>query len=423
MRGQRNVAKQSGGALASTLLIVLLLFIFGLTLANLATFNLRLVNKNGERQKAFEAAEAGLSKVIADISRDPRVGTNNEVFQATLSNGSRYRVSFATTGPGIKSINNIANLSKATRASDGVQVPAFHALIVAEGTSKAGDTAAVETLVRLEAIPYAIAGTGKVSAPGAIVYGAYTGIEAQAARTNPSLRQAGSTYSGSSDIDSSNLPGAAISGDVVSVGGANADPLLVGGDILDQQDPDQLPDFTISDFSTENSPGRTIRPGGNHILPLTLSGPWYFENSVRFPLPIVLNNATIYVANGGNLEANLMVGTGTLFVTGETRFLANVNLGGANNRLTVFSEGDITISLAGVFNGAFLTHGNFTASGALVVFGAIYANSPTPGLGNVNLNTLASIVAHVQEYTTFATYVLSLGGAAKPIMVYWNQLY
>ncbi len=413
-----------GGALASTLLIVLLLFIFGLTLANLATFDLRIVNKHGERQKAFEAAEAGLSRVMTEISRNPAIGTNNEVFQATLSNGTRYRISFATSGPGIKSLNNLAGLTGKFRGTDAV--PPSHALLVAEGTSKAGETAAVETLIRLEALPYALAATRMLQGSGVTVFGAYTGAEARAAQASGAQPLIGHTYSGSTAANSTILTSSNVSGDIRSVGGANVAGTVVGGTVETNQDPDDLPDFDINRFDPSlpppGNPALVAGPTGSQLLPGLLTGVVRIGGDVNFLTGVVMTNATVFV--DGDFTATTLVGTGTLFVTGETTITAALQLTGASNRLTIFSEKDINLGLGGLFQGVFLTHGNFTTNGALIVLGAVYANSSAdPTKGNVALNALTSVIIHVQEYTAFASYWLALGGEAKPIQVYWNQLY
>lgn len=124
MRGRRR-----GGALASTFLVIVLLFMFGLTLAELATFDLRIVHRTVERQRAFEAAEAGLNHVIARLGADPRVGTQGEVFQEVLPDGSRFSVIFGESVQDPLSVNNLESFEGQTAAYRGRVVPAHHALL------------------------------------------------------------------------------------------------------------------------------------------------------------------------------------------------------------------------------------------------------------------------------------------------------
>ena len=412
---------EDGSALGGTLLVIVLLFVFGLTLANLATFDLRLVNQAGERQVAREAAEAGLNHVIALVGQDPTVGQAQEVFEQTLPDGSSYRITFHSDHENW-SLNNLSNLNSAARGADRT-VPPSHCLIFAEGRSRSGEIALLESLIRLEALPYAVAGSQKVrsSLLGPVtITGALTGALAAASDWG----ELGSTYSGSGASDSTRfLPGSLVTGDVHSVGGAQVSGVSIGGDLETGHDPVQLPNLTIADFSTEDVPGCFELPGGilgTVVLPLLLPpGPVYIDGDATF-LAVNLNNSTVYV--DGDLNVVAMLGRGAVFVNGQTNFLANITLTGSD-RITLFSEGDITVTLAGIFQGVLYTHGNFTSGALLVVRGAIYANNLTdPDKGNVIFNGLNNTVVHVDEYTAFASYWLALGGDAEPVQVYWNQL-
>lgn len=406
MRGLR--LKITGGALASTLLVVLFLVIFGFTLATLATFDLRTVARNGQRQMAFEAAQAGLDAVIGELSRDPRVGTSNEVFESTLSDGSKYRVSFNSSGTEPWSLNNLGSLVGGTGYNTRT-VPPLHASIFAQGESPNGETALVECLVRLEAIPYAVAGTGRVTLNNTQVSGA---------RNLGGPEREAHVYSGSTAADSLRLTLASrVSGDARSVGGIQRGPLAtVVGDQEPYRSPDQLPDLNIETYKNDTVPGVDYRPGG--ALVATLSGPVYIDGDATFTA-VTLNNATVYV--DGDLDVLAILGTGTVFVNGSTNFLASINITGSN-RLTLFSEGDINFNLLSVVQGVVFTHGNVTSALALQVSGAVYAvNETDPSKGNVNLGLLSQVV-HVSELTSFASFWLGIGGEADAIRVYWRRL-
>lgn len=398
---------KDGSALGGTLLVIVLLFVFGLTLANLATFDLRLVSRNGERQAAREAAEAGLGRVTALIGENPTVGTNNEVFSETLPDGSSYRVSF-NPADSDWSLNNLANLNSRNRGSDRT-VPPNHCLIFAEGRSKGGESALIESLIRLEGLPYAIAGSNKVRSGvlgAAIVSGAPAGSKA-------------STYSGSGDPDSTRFGlGSNISGDVHSVGGAQLTGVTVGGDVETNHDVVALPNLNIADFDTSGVPGVQVISGGL-LNGLVLSGPVYIDGNATF-VAVTMNNATVYV--NGDLNIAALLGSGAIFVNGKTTFTLPITFSGPD-RITLFSEEDISVGIAGVFQGVLMTHGNFTSGAALVVRGAIYANNLTdPSKGNITLNGLLNTVTHDERFTAFASYWLALGGEAEPVQVYWNQL-
>ena len=401
--------------------MVVLLFIFGCTLANMATFDLRLVHRNGERQLAREAAEAGLSHVTAMICQDPTVGANDEVFQQTLPDGSSYRITFDPDDPDW-SCNNLSSLGTGAGGRSRT-VPPNHALIFAEGRSKGGEVALIESLIRLEALPYAIAATSRISTSalgGVTVNGAET-------RTGPKdLR--GSTYSGSDANNSTVLgPTSQVSGDVHSVGGASVSPSQVDGDIETEHDIVALPNFNIEDFSTLDTPGRRSLSGGGLLglgLVDTFNGPVYIDGDEKL-LAVTMNNAVVYV--DGDLDIAVLLGSGAIFVNGNTRFLAPITLNNPSDRITLFSKGDITVNLLGIFQGVLMTQGNFRSNGLLAVDGAVYANgsgSPTGGTGNVQINGLLGLnrVTHVSEFTAFASYWLAMGGEAEPVQVYWNQI-
>lgn len=402
-----STRKTRGNALGGTLLVIVLLFIFGLTLANLATFDLRLVNRNGERQAAREAAEAGLGRVIAMIGENPTVGTNDEVFAETLPDGSSYRISFDPDDTDW-SLNNLANLNGRNRGSNRT-VPPNHCLIFAEGRSKAGESALIESLIRLEGLPYAVAGSNKVrsSALGVVaINGADIGEKA-------------STYSGSDAADSTRLGvGSMVSGDVHSVGGASLTGAVVAGDVETGHDVVALPSLNIADFDTSGVPGVQVVSGGL-LNGLVLSGPVYVDGDATF-LAVTMANAQVYV--NGDLTIAALLGSGAIFVNGKTTFTLPITFSGPN-RITLFSDGDINCGVAATFQGVLLTHGNFTSGAALVVNGAIYANNLIDGSkGNVNLNGLLNTITHDDRFTAFASYWLALGGEAEPVQVYWNQL-
>ncbi len=393
-----------GTALGAVFLIILFLVLFGFTLANIATFDLRVVDKQDERHLAFEAAQAGLSRAAAALAENPRFGQSNEVLTESLSDGSRYRVTFDNSETQEWSVNNLEGLTGAS-GFGGRAVPPHHASIFALGTSPRGDVVVLEALYRLEALPYAVAGTGEVTANTTQILGAYT-----AADSSGGLTVAGHVYSGSSVADSTEFAGlSSISGDLRSVGGiVTSGGTSVGGDIDPYRSPDALPDFNIDSFDNSSAPGTTVLPSGPLLAPV-LSGNVYINGDSTLLGAATLNNATVFVNGDLTMNTLALLGRGTFFVKGETRFLTGVNLTGSN-KLTLFSQG------------VFLTHGDFHGGPALVVLGAIYANDlVNSSEGNVNLQ-LGSIITHVAEFTSFASFWLALGGEAKPLQVYWSQV-
>jgi hypothetical protein len=411
---RNRVSKVRGGALASTLLIILFLTIFALTLANLATFDLRTVNRNGQKQLAFEAAQAGLDAVTAELTKDPTVGQANEVFTETLSDGSSYRVSFDTGDTVPFSANNLDSLTPETIGYDGRSVPALHASLFSTGTSPSGETSIVECLIRLEAIPYAVAGTGTVRLRSMIVgpddnANVYSGDTSPTG--NPSMQLSGLTMNVAGDARSA--------GSIVGGG-------FVNGTVEEGITPETLPSLTIGDF--DNTPkGPTTYGAGPHVAVIMNGGEHYVDSggpggTARFISLTLLNNATVYVE--GNLEVTALTGIGTIFVNGNTDFLQAITVSGTN-RLTLFSEGDINFALGAImFQGVLYSHGNITSTLPLNVIGAVYAaEGLVPGGGNINIGgLLPSTVTYASESTAFASFWLAQNGEADAIRVYWRRL-
>lgn len=406
-----------GGALASTLIVILFLTVFGLTLVNLSTFDLRTSSRNNQREAAFNAAETGLETVIGELSLDPRTGKMGETFSDTLADGSSYTVTFDTTSGLPYSVNNLDDLTSGESGYNGRTVPPLHALLFARGVSSQGEEAVVECLIRLEGLPYAVAGTGRVTLNNVGVWGSQRLSEAGA----PTL--SGNTYSGALGPDSTRLLGLTrVSGDARSAGGISVlAPAAVNGEVEPDHEPENLPDLVITDFRNDGTPGVSLRIGAITLDPL-LTGQVYFDSDTILTGASILNDATVFV-NGDLTVAGTLIGTGTLFVTGETSFLNAIDLGGTN-RVTLFSQGDINIALASVFQGVLYTHGNINTGPLLAttIFGAAYAvNYSDPSKGNVNLGSGSNVV-HVSELTAFASSYLGRSGEANALRVYWSRV-
>ena len=407
-------ARTRGGALASTLLIILFLAIFAFTLANLATFDLRTASRNGQKQMAFQAAQAGLDSATSELLKNPDFGKAGEILSETLSDGSSFVVSFdsaQTIHP--FSYNNLDSFTQVTSGYKGRAVPPFHASLFSTGASPSGETSRVECLIRLEAIPYTVAGTGKVNLTRVLVNGADD-------RAN--------VYSGSPASDSLTLGGVTtIAGDARSAGAINVGPLAsVNGDTEPHISPESLPDLNLDRFRNVSAPGVTYLPGGVLAVPV-LTGPVYIDSDITFPVAVTMLDATVFV--DGDLQVDgLLAGTGTVFVNGDTNFGIAIDLSGSGNRLTLFSKGDINFTyplLPSIIQGVLFSQGNITAAGSIQVFGAVYAvNESDSAKGNVSLGTLGilSSVTHLQQSTAFANYWIARGGEAEAIRVYWRKL-
>lgn len=411
------IRKSRGGALPSTLIVILLLTVFGLTLVNLAALDLHSSTRVNQKEMAFNAAETGLETVIAELSLDPTVGKSNQVFQETLADGSSYRVSFdGTSADTPYCVNNLDGLTGITGFM-GRTVPPLHASLFARGVAPNGEESTVECLIRLEGLPYAVAGTGKVKLASTTVAGTQRLSQAGA----PTL--SGNVYSGATGSGSTTLSGlTTVSGDARSAGGISVlAPATVVGDQEPDHDPENLPDLVLTDFRNDGTPGVSLQIGGLTVAPV-LTGNVYFNGDTTLTGLTTMVDATIYV-NGNLTVLGSIVGNGTFFVDGKTSFLQAVNLTGTS-RVTLFSQDDINIALPSIFQGVLYTHGNVNTGPLLAttVFGAVYAvNYLDPSKGNVNLGP-GSTVVHVSELTAFASSFLGRSGEANALRTYWCRL-
>lgn len=471
-----------GNALGGTLLVTVLLFLFGLTLANLATFNLRTVDRASGRQQALEAAEAGLNEVAVLLSQNPQLGTDPSLsgdpdfdtrldFEKTLANGSHYKVTFNREQPNW-SYNNLVSFSS-TPAGGGRTVPPGHALLVAEGWSQQkGQSVLLESLVRLEAFPYAVAGVRELSLHDTTVQGLGTSAN----------ELTGNLYGGATvSLTNSN-----IKGDVVHVGALTQSGTSISGKTKPSST-QTLPNFDLNEFDTSRLPvhetltpfeaeKRTVfeekayfisgsvnlgsrRPDGTVIttslgllltplvpvldpvlVPLLGLGLEDIINIINRP-EVTLNNSVIYV--DGNVTGNHIKGTGAFFVNGTAKFVNSRVSATVDDRLTLFAEEDIYLVGKTFFGGVMLTHGNVYIDGMVDVRGAIFApGTPTSSGGQVLKRQWAatsivgrllqilgltsyepSLIERFEEQTASASYWLALGGSgSKPVFTYWNQL-
>lgn len=476
-----TLTRSRGNALGGTLVVTILLFLFGLTLANLATFNLRAVGKSGQRQVALQAAEAGLNEVAILLSQNPQLGTKPHLsgdpdfdrrleFEKTFTDGSGYRLTFDATQADW-SYNNLGSFSSSPGPL-GRTVPPGHALLLCEGWAPHKTrTVMLESLVRLEAFPYAVAGAGDILLVDSTVRG--VGVT-QSEKT-------GNLYGGGKV----ELSRSVVEGDVVHVGALVRSSTTISGRTTTSSQ-QTLPDFDLSEFDTSNIPGHITmtafeaekqtlfkdqavfitgdvelgsrRANGTKITsPLgailgLLAGP---VDLVTGPLlglslqeiisitnrpEVRLENAAIYV--DGDLTGNRINGTGAFFVKGEAKFINSRIASAANDRLTLFAEESIHLIGRTYFGGVMLTHGDVVIDGMVDVRGAIFAPGKPTGGGNVIKREAApggllwvllsalglaprepSVLERFEEQTTSASYWLALGGSGStPVFTYWNQI-
>lgn len=399
---------------------ICLMLVFALTVVHMSSFYYRAANLQKEEMLAREAAQAGLAETGRRLSLNPELGGTGEKLTEQLG-AANYTVDFS-----LSSRNNLGQLHAAT-TTDGRDVPPNTALICSVGESPNGTRRTVQALVALEALPFPVQSTGRVDGTTVTIAGAASLADVQSGA--PPLP--GSIYAGSSASDAVRLNGVStLTGDLRTPGHAQLDPLVtVLGEVQENAAPVEVPDLDITSFENSSQPGVTVISGGTYNcltnpirigagLPAvhTLRGPIFVDGDITLIGPVLLDQAQIFVANGGNLKiAGIATGQGSLFVTGKTTLTAGTVLRN-EDRIAVFSQSDLEILAGGVFQGVLYTKARLTVGLGLTVVGAVVAHG-----GDISLGSLCQVV-HLPEYTSFASYWLARGGVASVKLRYWGEI-
>lgn len=408
---------QRGLALATVLFVVVLVLMFALTLAGLASSRYQMASQGLARQLNFEAAQAGLAETIARMTADPRFGRSGETVSRQLSpGGPRYQVTFDRSAGVPWSVNNLQGTTR-TAGWQGRVVPPYSALLISRASvpgEEPGRTRTLEALVQFRSFPYAIAGTGVVRTGDLLqVLGGASLSDLLAGR----LESPGHAYSGSVEMGSLRTGALSrISGKARSPGSVLLGPgsTAVQG-IENGIEPDSLPDVNLDRYDNRTWTETVELAPGTYLAPLPLSGPIYVPGDLDLRLGAVLANAHLFV-NGRMSSGGPLTGTGSVFVRGRLDLTAAANLV-LTNGIAVFAGDDLEIRgpLAGVqvFQGVLYSHGNLRIRDMVQVVGSVVAQSTSPTKGNVILDRQATVI-HLPEYTQFGSYweLLGMKGSA-----------
>ncbi len=118
--------RKKGMSLAVVLMVITIMVVIGLSISFIGTQNLRNVRKNNENVSAHYAAEAGLSRGIAQINQDDEwTGEEPEYTNTEMPNSNNITYS-------VRVYNN-KDGTGAIPAENGISVPAGGIYIVSEG--------------------------------------------------------------------------------------------------------------------------------------------------------------------------------------------------------------------------------------------------------------------------------------------------
>jgi Tfp pilus assembly protein PilX len=364
-----------GFALATVMMVVFVLLVFGLTLADLTTSSYQLSYQSSEQTRAFELAQAGVHEAIADLTTNPAwtVGVPNDSLDAS----------------GNFTVTVVNNLEGAGVVSG---VPPYTAQIDSYSHVATGRSSHIQALVQFSSFPYAVAGWTGVQADQMTVLGAPNLASVIAGNTSTQ----GHVYSGGPGPSS--LTAAAstmITGRARSVGGVDiANPSTIVQGIDQNIVPEVMPTLDFSSFSTQNSPEViTLLNNGQVVGPM--AGAYYCDGNVDLINP-VLADAEIYVTGNLNINGPLL-GTGSIFVGGTT-FISGTSALLSTNGIAVFSQGDLTVvGSPFLFQGVLFTYGNLNLGSGATIIGAALAAQEVLASGPIQ-------VTYVPEYTQFGSY-------------------
>lgn len=407
------MSKRRGLAMASILLMVFMLLLFGMTLASLASSQYRLTSGSARRTQSLHAAQSGLALASYWMARNPSWGTTGESLDERVGE-ERFELGFSATADRPASVNNLES-SSSRSAPNGRVVPPYTALLYVRGEDAQGTKPVVlEALARFASFPYAVAAGQEVRAQaGLTVLGApdLTAVLAGEAELP------GHVYGGERVVCGG---GSTVSGKVRSVGTVSLSGTALGG-VEENVNPELLPNLDLTDYSTRDMDDVTVMvPGAPYLAPV-LSGPVYVDGDLELVSPVLVN-ARLYVR--GNLSVLVsMVGTGSIFVEGSTRLAATTTLL-ASDSIAVFSQGPLEVVGGAAFQGVLYSHQDVRIQTPLTVVGSVMSRA-----GNVHFQS-PTIVTYLSEFTRLGTswarrsMLGSVLAGSKPRLelVYWREL-
>lgn len=399
--------------MASILLMIFLLLLFGMTLASLASSQFRLTSGSARRTQALHEAQAGLALASYWMARNPDWGTTGEALDEQAGDG-RFQLGFTATPERPASVNNLQS-STTRSAPNGRVVPPYTALLYVRGEdAQATRPVTLEALARFASFPYAVAAGQEVRANGGLtVLGAPNLTEVLAGHAELPAH----VYGGQSVSCGG---GTTVSGKVRSVGRVSLSGTALGG-VEESVSPELLPDLRLSDYSTQGMDDVTVMVPGTPYLAPILSGPVFVDGDLDLVNPVLLD-ARLYVRGNLNVMVS-MVGTGSIFVEGSTRVAATTTMV-ASDSIAVFSQGPLDVVAGAAFQGVLYSHQDVTIQTPLTVIGSIISRA-----GNVRFQS-PTIVTYLSEFTRLGTTwarrgmlgSLLAGPKPKLELVYWREL-
>ena len=424
----------------STLLLTTIVLLVAATMAGVFTLNMNMTQRVSNGTIALSEAEAGISEVLYQISRDENLGENNseknpivtwgmnnETIRATITPGmdedEAYHVITFDSGSSFPHSTNNTDLAH-NSGSLGRTVPDGKIHLVSTGYCK-GQYRVVECLVERPPFPFGLAASGPIHSKDPLkVKGVYTLSDYQ----NGDEERPGHVLSNSAEgikIDQVSPPvPTEISGFVKSVGPVVIDqPATVRGGIRTGADLSTLPSIDIDAFRNQGQPGVVTILDNNFSKEQNLDIMYYHPGpSLHYGSRVNLQKGLIF-CEGDLIIDGPVTGEGLIITKGKAIFNSGTSLSG-DNRMAVLSGGDMVIKgNNNYFSGLVYCEGNLDASDITIVGNTIVNSADNGAVDLKNVTVVAN------EETADMTITVTSSTAAKsasnggnfPFPLQWNN--
>jgi cytoskeletal protein CcmA (bactofilin family) len=360
--------------MATTLMVVSLLFSMAVLLSSQMTAQLQLCVQMDRQQALRNAADSVVAQAIAGILADFNFGTKRETLTAAFPMAStQATLTFNPSRAGVPvSINNFEGLKPQAGWGGMVAVNGVSLVGAASNTTRGGTPVLTWCVLALPNSPYDIAASGPFKGTQALVV---TGTG-----TPPS---GGSILSNSVASDAISLDaGTLVTGDVHAAGGlVLQQPLKIMGSIISHGASQPLPNINVAllDPIAQGRTGVAELAYGGQPTALGLSAPLagfnHSDAALTINSDLRLDGSVLYV--NGDLTVNgSITGKGAVIASGRIVVKQAARMQ-AIDQLALIAGGDLTLNGSGrdssFIRGLIYTGGNFVAND-IALLGTFVAN-------------------------------------------------
>jgi len=344
---------QSGMALVFSIMVLVLISIWGAATLNLST-NEYIINNNSKKAiQAYYLAEAGLEEAIANLQTDPE---NFVGFSGNLETGS-YSVTKNGTVPGNVTLSSVGTV-------DGSFKKTLTAQLAITALYSGGSQSPTITL-------FGENGNGQIKNCTFVVNGDMLLNDDISIHGTTTTISNNLLYNGELDIDNNNT-------------------VVIGGEEITNFPPPEYPENYLDNISPPSGEPYLIGSKDIYLLP-NLNGEAYYQ--------LTRNNANLYNISNDDPEIYVIYSDNTIDIKGNLENVIivadNINIHNTSVTLTnviLYSQTDIDIDGAAVsINGGIITDGQLKIKNCtLTHYGSVFAN-------NIFINQAAVTLTYDEE--------------------------